>query len=230
VRLVSLVPCITHTLLALGGGDRLVGRTRYCPDCPAPVVGGIHDLDWDLLERLTPDLVLADPEENGPENLRRLQERFPVEAVTVRSVDDSLAFLRRAGTLAGHPDRAETLTDGFDGTPRPRCGSVVTLVWKEPWMAVGSDTYAAALLRHYGWETPVASAGYGPLSLDEVRRIRPDRLLLPSEPFEFTPSDARLLAGMLSPSTRVVCGDGRALFWYGAAMVETAGTLGRLLA
>ena len=49
-RVVSLVPSDTLNLFALGAGDRLVGRTRYCvaPEGEVehvPVVGGTKDVD-----------------------------------------------------------------------------------------------------------------------------------------------------------------------------------------
>jgi ABC-type Fe3+-hydroxamate transport system substrate-binding protein len=75
-RIVSLVPSDTDTLFALGAGDRVVGRTRYCVEPRGrveriPVCGGTKDIDVDAVAALEPDLVLCNQEENARAPLRR---------------------------------------------------------------------------------------------------------------------------------------------------------------
>src|SRR5262249_15652484 len=80
-RVASLVPSETVNVFALGVGDRLVGRTRYCvaPEGQVenvPEVGGTKDVDVQAVAALHPDLVLCNQEENSRphvEQLARLQ-------------------------------------------------------------------------------------------------------------------------------------------------------------
>jgi iron complex transport system substrate-binding protein len=62
-RVVSVTPATTEALFAVGAGDRVVGRSRFC-DWPAeaarvPVVGGYTDADLEAILGQTPDLVVG---------------------------------------------------------------------------------------------------------------------------------------------------------------------------
>ena len=60
LRIVSLAPAITETLVLLGAGDELVGVSVYCRDyAPGkPVVGTYISVIWRRLEQARPDIVL----------------------------------------------------------------------------------------------------------------------------------------------------------------------------
>jgi ABC-type hemin transport system substrate-binding protein len=230
-RIVSLVPCITHTLLSVGGSRHIVGRTRYCPDCAAEVVGGILDIDDEAIARLDPTLVLADPEENGTTALFRLADRFPVLSVDCTGVYDSLENLVKLARLVGRKDEGTALADAFAPWRQPRsaAATAAVLVWKDPYRCVGSQTYAGSLLRHFGVRLTCTGPGYPGTTLEALAKQKPDLLLLPSEPCEFSPADAEALSAALGSGTRVLIVDGRALFWYGAFMVQSAADLTKAL-
>ena len=62
---------------SLGGAGDLVGVTRYCTDgAPdtAERIGGTKNPDVQRIVALRPDLVLANTEENRPDDLLRLRE------------------------------------------------------------------------------------------------------------------------------------------------------------
>src|SRR5262245_22212885 len=114
-RIVSLVPSETLNVFALGAGDRLVGRTRYCV-APArgverlPVVGGTKDVDVPAVAGLEPDLVLCNQEENSRthvEQLARLQ--LPVFVAFPRRVADGLAHLARLARILEVEDKSRDL-------------------------------------------------------------------------------------------------------------------------
>lgn len=113
-RIVSLVPSDTHSLIALGAQDRLVGRTKYCesPEAAAvPVVGGTKDVDVDAVLALTPHLVIANQEENTRPALEALAARVPVLVSLPRRVNDGIAHLARLARIlgVGQDDPARTL-------------------------------------------------------------------------------------------------------------------------
>src|SRR5438874_5914903 len=103
-RIVSLVPSDTLNVFALGAGDRLVGRTRYCvaPEQAqqVPVVGGTKDVDVDAVARLEPDLILANQEENSRKHLEELaQLGLPILIAFPHTVADGLSHLARLAKI-----------------------------------------------------------------------------------------------------------------------------------
>jgi hypothetical protein len=71
-----------------------------------------------------------------------------------------------------------------------------------------------------GWDTPELGEGpYPAVSWSAVTGARFDRLLLPSEPYAFSPAQAARFDRELGPAgdgrRRVLRVDGRDLFWYG---------------
>ena len=89
VRVVSLVPSATETLLALGAD--VVACTRFCEQPDLPHVGGTKNPDVAAIVALAPDLVVVDEEENRREDAEALVAAGVELLVTsVRSVDDAL--------------------------------------------------------------------------------------------------------------------------------------------
>jgi hypothetical protein len=87
MRVISLVPSLTETLVE--AGVNVVGRTRFCVHpkdkvAAIPVIGGTKDLKQELIERLKPDLVVMDKEENTREMAEKL--KFKIHATHVDSV------------------------------------------------------------------------------------------------------------------------------------------------
>jgi ABC-type Fe3+-hydroxamate transport system substrate-binding protein len=151
-RIVSLVPSDTLNVFALGAGDRLVGRTRYCV---APVeaqtiavVGGTKDVEVDAVARLEPDLLLVNQEENSRPHIERLaQLQLPVFVAFPRRVTEGLAHLARLARILGVEDASrELLRRGLaalralESDPRPPVPAFVP-IWMEPLMTINQDTF-----------------------------------------------------------------------------------------
>jgi len=157
-RVVSLVPSDTLNLFALGAGDRLVGRTRYCvaPEGEVehvPVVGGTKDVDVRAVAALEPDLVVSNQEENSRahvEELARLQ--LPVFVAFPRRVADGLAHLARLARILGAQDASRDLLRrglralrAAEESLRPPLAAFVP-IWMEPLMTVNADTFISDAL------------------------------------------------------------------------------------
>src|SRR5262245_49224196 len=107
-RIVSLVPSDTHSVIALGALDRLVGRTTYCESPEAQgvaTVGGTKDADPASVLALEPDLVIANQEENTRAVLEALGGRVPVLVSLPRRVEQGIAHLARLARILGVHDR-----------------------------------------------------------------------------------------------------------------------------
>lgn len=239
MRVVSLVPSLTESAIGLGlGPDELLGRTAFCIS-PADIVAGIKVVGGTKtpsLRRvlaLRPDVVLVDRDENRLEDAQALEAAgVPLFVADVAGPESVPTLLRglggaigRGGEGAAAAKLLETTLCEFasqreSGSPR---GRAAILVWRDPWIAVAPDRYAAGMLRALGYEIPRLGDGpYPRVTLDDLAAARLDLIALPDEPYAFGDSDARELS---SVSPRFLLGHGQDLLWYGT---RTAPALRRL--
>jgi ABC-type Fe3+-hydroxamate transport system substrate-binding protein len=233
-RLVSLVPSITETVFALGGGEALVGVSRYCTEPAGRVerveqVGGTKNPDVERIRALRPDLVLVNAEENRREDFDALDAAgvtvfvsFPRRA---REVSDLLTRLGElTGTASAAARMAAELTCALEEmeVPRPRgAARVFCPIWKNPWMSFNRDTYADDMLHIAGGHNVCGDRPerYCTVSLEEIAALMPEVILLPDEPYVFRAKDLAALGPLsgtpASRNQRVHFVDGKALSWYG---------------
>jgi ABC-type Fe3+-hydroxamate transport system substrate-binding protein len=160
-RVVSLVPSDTHSLIALGALDCLVGRTTYCESPEAAgvtTVGGTKDADVDAVLGLAPDLVIANQEENTRATLEALAKRTSVLVSLPRRVEQGVAHLARLARLLGVADRepARSLIrrgyalHGATSTGTGAVASAFVPIWMDPLMTFNADTYGSDVLARVG--------------------------------------------------------------------------------
>jgi endonuclease-3 len=220
-RIVSLVPSVTELLVQWGLGARLVGRTRYCIEPrwirnTVPTVGGTKDPDLDRIRDLAPDLVILERDENPKAVADALTAlSLPWLALEIRTVKDAIAGLRQLGALVGMQEAAESRAVAVEALlkGRRRKGPrTLTLIWREPWMSAGPDTYVGDLLRQGGL-TPIGPDRYPALTDEELDALQPQVILLPSEPYRFNRRHQAELQARF-PEANVQLVDGQALTWY----------------
>lgn len=222
-RVVSLVPSITESLVSV---DRaaVVGATDWCThpaDLDVVRVRGTKNPDLAVIRALGPDVVIANQEENRELDVRRLRESgVPVWVTRTQSVPEALASLRRLiGEALGWDlprwlPEAETLWD----RPGALRGRVGVAIWRDPWMAVGRDTFTGDLVARLGL-THVLAGHDGRYPAVDVALLDDesafDLVLLPDEPYVFTSSDGP--EAFAHVPTLLV--SGRDLTWYGPSLV-----------
>ena len=220
-RIVSLVPSVTELLVQWGLAARLVGRTRYCIEPrwirnSVPTVGGTKDPDLGRIRDLAPDLVILEHDENRKEVADALTALgIPWMVLDIRTVRDSVAALRVLGERLGVVDAAEARAAALEASlkGRPRKGPrTLPLIWKDPWMSSGPDTYIGDLLRQGGL-TPIGPDRYPTLSDDDLEALAPQLILLPTEPYRFNRRHQNELQNRF-PGTTVHLVDGQSLTWY----------------
>lgn len=226
-RIISLVPSVTELLAQWGLASRLAGRTRYCVEPrwirnTVPAVGGTKDPDLNTIRELKPDLVILETDENLKETSDALSAAgIPWLALEIRTVADCARACERLGKQLGVPElgraTAKAIREAAAGAPRKGPNALV-LIWRDPWMAAGPDTYLGDLLRRSGF-TPVGPAHYPRLTEAELQSLAPAVVLLPTEPYRFSARHKKELQEIL-PEARIHLVEGRALTWYLSRTVE----------
>jgi ABC-type Fe3+-hydroxamate transport system substrate-binding protein len=231
-RVVSLVPSLTEAV-AVSAPGRLAGATDYCTHpstLDVPRVGGSKYPKLDRVLDLAPDLVLANAEENRPEEVERLRANgIPVWVMAAAaSVPAALGSLRRILTQAYELDEPEWLVEAEEvwREVRPVRFHAVVPVWRKPWIVLGRDTFAGDVLRRVGVANVYATAEerYPRPDIEELRarfKADADLLVLPDEPYLFTEEDGP----DHFPDARYVLVSGRHLTWYGPSLVEAHAAL-----
>ena len=181
-RVVSLVPSDTFTVAALGCAGALVGRTDWCiaPEdvvAKLPSVGGTKDPRLDDICDLSPDLVIANQEENTRGDLEKLAQRgVRVYVGFPKRVADGLrhtAKLARIFGVDGDAAVRDLVKRGYDAvrdaeahppSVRPR---VFCPIWLDPLMTVNAETFVSDVLALAGAENVFAArARRYPLAAD----------------------------------------------------------------
>ncbi len=229
-RVVSLVPSQTELLAHLGLDEEVVGLTRYCVH-PAgwrerkAIVGGTKKARTALVAPLAPDLILANKEENTREDVEALEALSPVFVTDVRDLEGALVMIRDVGALVGRLPAAERLIEeisaSFEALPAFAPRRALYLIWREPLMTVGADTFIHDIMARGGLVNVFGDRSrYPALTEDEVRGARPEVILLSSEPYPFKAAHAEAISA-IAPEARVLLVDGEPFSWYGSRLRQT---------
>lgn len=232
-RIVSLVPSQTELLHTLGLEEHVCGITRYCIHPPQwqqtkTIIGGTKKINENRLRALQPDLIIANREENLREQVERLSADYPVWVTDVHDFNSALEMITDIGRLTGKSNRALELCleirNVFSRIPKPKKKyQTAYLIWKDPYMSVGGDTFIHDMLERCGFENSFTDQRRYPTVTPETLRERGcELLLLSSEPYPFSDTHINELQQIL-PETKILLVNGEMFSWYGSRMLQAAG-------
>ncbi len=193
-RVVSLAPNLTEIVFALGDGNHLAGDTDFC-DYPVeatqkPHVGGPVNPNLEEIVALVPDLILATKSINRRETVNALEHiSLPVYVTDPHSVEGMIASVEHLGSALGVEQSAATLAgelrDRLADLDRRLAGTaprrVLFVVWTDPLISVGRETFIADALRRAGGRSVVETNAEWPhVSLEEIVRLQPEVLVFAS--------------------------------------------------
>lgn len=190
-RIVSLAPSLTETIYALGLEDRLVGDTDYCDFPPEAQkktkVGGAINPSIETIASLHPDLVLVTKSLNRIDTVHALENLgIPSYATDPHTVNGILSSTQRLAQVLGAPDSGTALTNDLEhrlAEIQQRIASrpprrVLFIVWIEPLISIGKDTFIADAIQHAGGVSVVNSPQSWPqVNLEEIVRLQPEFLV-----------------------------------------------------
>ena len=228
-RIVSLVPSLTALLADLGLDAEVVGLTRFCSDPPGwkerkVVVGGTKDVRPERVAELEPDLILANREENVREQVEALEGLAPIYLSEIKTLADDLAAIKVIGERVGRQAEGAALIErtraAFAALPAYEPLRALYLIWREPYMSVGHDTFIHAVMEAGGFLNVCGDqTRYPSLEPEALRALDPEVILLSSEPYPFKEEHLSELEGLV-PQAQVRLVDGVPFSWYGSRVAD----------
>ncbi|WP_349664036.1 ABC transporter substrate-binding protein [Cellulophaga lytica] len=233
LRIVSLVPSQTELLVDLGLEEYIVGVTKFCVHpkhlrMSKKVVGGTKKISLAKIEAAKPDIILCNKEENTKEIVEALEKLYPVHVSNINDLEDSLELIMQYGTIFNKMfsatkivstirNEANTFKDFIKDKPRKK---VAYLIWKEPYMAAGKNTFINHMLTLNNYDNVFSdSLRYPETTLEALKELKPDSVLLSSEPYPFKRNHIDEIKKIM-PSTTVELVDGEYFSWYGSRLLD----------
>ncbi len=238
MRIVSLVPSLTELLFDLGLDTEVVGITKFCIH-PSEWfkeknrVGGTKDFKVEMISSLRPDIIIANKEENDKDRILELASRHNVLLTEIANVQEALSAIEWIGHICGRPDSANEMVQQIKsrqiGFPNiADLGKVAYMIWKNPYMAAGGDTYISAMLESAGWTNAFKDMKrYPEVTPEKIINAGADVIFLSSEPFPFREKHIQEL-NELCPGIPVKLVDGEMFSWYGSRMLKAFPYFGEL--
>ncbi|MEF9480533.1 ABC transporter substrate-binding protein [Chryseobacterium sp. RRHN12] len=238
MKIVSLVPSITEALFDLGlTENEVVGRTKFCIHPQekiknVSVIGGTKNINIEKIKALQPDLIIANKEENVKDQVEALMDDYKVMVTTIDTIEDNYYLLKNLGKLFGKEEKAQLYNlKIYDVLNQAKLDSPVKtayLIWKNPYMTIGSDTFIHRILSEIGFQNIFRDkTRYPQITTEDLADA--DVIMLSSEPFPFKEKHIEELKASY-PDKKIMIVDGEAFSWYGTHIAKCEQYFKELLA
>ncbi|RYF86624.1 MAG: cobalamin-binding protein [Chitinophagaceae bacterium] len=229
-RIVSLVPSQTELLFDLGLDAEVIGITKFCVHPQdwfrkKERIGGTKNINLAKVRQLQPDLIIANKEENVKEQIDALASEFPVWISDINDLETAYEMMLAIGQITGSIDKAEklvnTIKTGFAKLPAiSKKLNAAYLIWKDPYMTVGSDTFIHHTLSAAGFDNVFRNRKrYPVIEISALQESNCELLFLSSEPYPFKQKHIDELQASL-PQTKILLVDGEMFSWYGSRLAK----------
>jgi len=229
-RIISLVPSQTELLYDLGLEEEVIGITKFCvhPESwykEKKRVGGTKAFHREIIDEVKPDFIIANKEENRQEEIEALMKSYPVWVSDVNNLEDAMEMILALGEITGKVEKAVEIAKkvnyGFEQVPvLAQHRKVAYMIWREPYMVVGKDTFINDMLKRLGFVNVFEDKGrYEKITDNELFAAFPQLILLSSEPYPFKEKHIEELYTIL-PTADVRLVDGEMFSWYGSRLLK----------
>lgn len=229
-RIISLVPSDTELLFDLGLGHKVVGVTDFCLYPKNKLkninkIGGPKQINFSELDKLKPDFIIGNKEENYQEGIEYLKTKYPVWMSDIFTLEDALKQIKSLGEIFYQENRADNLIEEIKQNipvtaTSSRRKSVAYLIWNSPIMVAANQTFIDNLLSVAGYKNVFTNKErYPKIDIQELRQAKPDLIFLSSEPFPFSQEDQKEFQRLV-PESEVRLVDGEMFSWYGSHLVQ----------
>ena len=230
-RIISLVPSQTELLVDLGLRDSIVGITKFCVHPPSlksekSIVGGTKKVNFQKIASLNPDIIICNKEENTEEMVLQLEKIAPVWVSDIQTISESIFTIEQFGKLFKVAEKAAeiiskielgilSLNRSIQNIPKRK---VLYLIWKDPYMAAGKNTFINELLQLNNFINVIdrENSRYPEIGNDEFKSA--ELIFLSTEPYPFKEKDVLKLKKEFDAEIRLV--DGEFFSWYGSRLIK----------
>jgi ABC-type Fe3+-hydroxamate transport system substrate-binding protein len=237
-RIISLVPSQTELLFDLGLDKEIIGITRFCihPEekCAKKVkVGGTKRFNFDLIDKLKPDLIIGNKEENYKAGIERLSSKYTVWMSDVNTLEDAYQMIKCVGDMVGKSNEAYDIVSEIKSKIKQfkyhSSIKVAYFIWNRPYMVAGKNTFIDEMLGKFGFANVFGDLDrYPEVTLDQIRDAGPAAIFLSSEPFPFKAKHLNEFKQRF-PSTIIKLVDGTMFSWYGSRLRYTVDYFEKLI-
>ncbi|MFT7071097.1 helical backbone metal receptor [Patiriisocius sp. Uisw_017] len=230
-RIISLVPSQTELLVSLGLEKSIVGVTKFCVHPVdirknTKVVGGTKNINFDRVRLLSPDIIICNKEENTKDIVETAATIAKVWVSDIYTINDVLRMITSLGEIFDVVESADNLISKIQTAKKDfqlyMCNkpnrNVAYLIWKNPYMAAGKNTFINHMLQLNKFENSVnlEDIRYPEVDFSSIKSV--ETVLLSSEPYPFKNSDCEEIKNALDVEVRLV--DGEYFSWYGSRLIR----------
>ncbi|MDB5137116.1 MAG: transporter substrate-binding protein [Mucilaginibacter sp.] len=227
-RIISIVPSQTELLFDLGLDNELIGITKFCIHPADKIklkvkIGGTKALNIKLINELKPDLIIGNKEENERGQVEELMQSFPVWMSDIADLEGAIDMIKRVGVLVGKSAKAEILSEAINSrfdklNVRLPDLRVAYLIWRKPYIVAGKGTFIDTLLQKCGLINAFDIERYPEITIEQLLNIKPEIILLSSEPYPFKEKHIAEFKALL-PGSIIKLVDGELFSWYGSRLL-----------
>ncbi len=230
-RIVSLVPSQTELLYYFGLEEEVVGITKFCIHPTKWFrtknrIGGTKNIDIAKVLSLQPDLVIANKEENTKADIDALKKMVPVWVSDIANLTDALEMIDGIGRITNRKNKAHQLKQEIEAAfnqltlPQKQI-NVVYLIWRKPYITIGSNTFINDMLKKCGFNNVFNNhQRYPEISIEQLKAANCDIVMLSSEPYPFKAKHIQELQSHM-PNAHIQLVDGEMFSWYGSRLQQS---------
>jgi ABC-type Fe3+-hydroxamate transport system substrate-binding protein len=150
----------------------------------------------------------------------------------IYDLNDALKMINGIGQMTDRKTVAESLIETNRGQialiDKRSPLRVFYHIWRKPRMAAGNNTFIHWMIENIGLINCAAEKPrYPQLSTEEIEVLKPDVVLLSSEPYPFQEKHKAELKS-IAPPAKIMLVDGEMFSWYGSRLKEAPAYLNSL--
>ena len=237
-KIISLVPSQTELLHFFGLEKVVTGITKFCIHPHEwfknkTRVGGTKTVNINLVQKLSPDLIIANKEENVKEQVEVLAKEFAVWVTNVNNLEEAFTMINDIGELTNKKKAAKKLIENvkneFLNIPHvPIPIRSCYIIWRNPYMTIGGDTFINEMMKYCGLQNIFSDQHRYPIiNFEEIKNRNCELILLSSEPYPFKENNLKEVQESF-PGIKIILADGEMFSWYGSRLLLVPGYFRKL--
>jgi len=227
-RIVSLVPSQTELLFDLGLEKEVKGVTKFCIHPKSwwhkkAKVGGTKNINFKQIDKLKPDLIIANKEENTESEIKQLMKQYPVWISDIQNLEDALEMIFLIGEVTKKTQKASEIIAIVQKELKflkyQKNRKVAYFIWRKPMMSINKSRFIHDMMNRCGFKNVFASAinDYPEISEEQLKKVNPEIILLSSEPYPFKDKHIKEFQE-ICPRAIIKLVDGEMFSWYGSRL------------